>query len=56
MAKYIVRLWIDVVIEANSKEEAKLITADHNKVPVDVGTDIEVYDIQVGDAWERNKE
>lgn len=57
MPKFVTRLWVDIELEANSKEEAIKIT---HKVPVTVGNQdlgIEVYDIQVsGQVWERNKE
>lgn len=55
MKTYIVRVWVDLKIASESREEAKQIA--HN-VPIkvaEVDNKLEVYDTQVGDIWEREE-
>jgi hypothetical protein len=48
--KFIVRLWVDLEVEAETKKAAKEIA---NRVPVEVKT-VPVYDMQVAEVYERD--
>jgi hypothetical protein len=50
--EFIVRLWVDVHVTAKTMAEAKDY-AKSRQVQVEV-TGAEIYDWQVGDAWESN--
>jgi len=51
MSEYIVRLWVDIHVEAKTPREAKAI-AEHRDCKVTVEPQ-EIYDIQVADIWTR---
>lgn len=53
MKEFIVRLWVDVVIKAESSGEAMAAAKSNTRVPCTVGGEAEVYDIQVADIRER---
>jgi hypothetical protein len=48
MHKYIVRLWVDIEVFAETQNEAKEIA---KKVPVEV-KDADIYDTQVANVYE----
>jgi hypothetical protein len=56
MNEYIVRLWVDIHIFAETKDDAVKKAENWREIKVDV-SGAEVYDTQVsGEAWERSKE
>lgn len=52
--KFVVRLWVDVLVkDVQSREEAITIARNH-RVDVEENNSAEPYDIQVsGEAWEK---
>lgn len=53
--KYIVRIWIDLKITANSEKEAREL-AKTTPITVKETFPVEYYDSQVGEIWERDPE
>lgn len=55
MKRYIVRVWYDIEVHAESEAEARSIAYN---VRIDVDTKpgkVEPYDSQVADCWEKEK-
>lgn len=52
MARYTVRLWVDIIVEATSPMEAK---EKADKVQVEVVDGTEIYEIQTSAIWDENR-